>query len=185
MRCFLALPLPPQVVDETVQRLAAARDRWPDLRWIPPERWHLTLVFLGDVSDVTLERLSLRVERVSRRSGPIRLRLEGAGRFDQRVLWLGVGGHREALQRLSASLAAAADRDGVPRESRRFRPHLTVARARDPIDLEAVVASLQDDSGSWFTADRITLVASQLGATVEHRELHAWPLVGPVGPDAA
>jgi 2'-5' RNA ligase len=184
MRMFLALPLPTQVVDEAQARLAPTRRDWPDLRWVASQRWHLTLAFLGDVTEAELDALRPRVLRVSARHSPVRLRLESAGRFDQRVLWLGIGGDRAALRRLSASLSAAARRVGIPGETGRYRPHLTVARARTPVDLAPVVAGLQDGAGPWFVADHVTLFASRIGATVEHTAVDSWRLATPIRLDA-
>jgi len=180
VRSFLALPLPAAVRDEVDARLADQRGRCPDLRWVPADRWHLTLAFLGDVPEPVLASLQPRVERVCARNPPMRLRLEAAGRFDQRVLWLGVGGDRLRLGRLAASISAAGDRVGIPREPGRYRPHLTVARARGSVDLAAAVARLSDDAGSWFVADEVTLYASRLGASVEHTALKTWRLTGSV-----
>ncbi len=174
----MALPIPATASDEAWERLAELRAPRTDLRWVPTSRWHLTLAFLGDVPEDALSALQPRLERVAGRYGPLRLRLQAAGRFDHRVLWLGVGGERDQLVRLAASVSAAADRVGIAREAGRYRPHLTVARARERVDLAAVVAQLQDGAGPWFVADRLTLFASRIGATVDHTPVNSWLLRG-------
>ena len=175
MRAFVAVPIPDDVVAEAQQRLAEVGER-PDLRWVPPQQWHVTLAFLGEIGEDVVTALSARLERVSRRHGPMRLRLESAGRFDNRVLWLGVGGDRDALRRLAASVSAAAGRGGIAREHGRFRPHLTVARARERTELRPVVDRLADGSGPWWSAEHMTLYSSRIGPVVEHTPIRTWPL---------
>jgi RNA 2',3'-cyclic 3'-phosphodiesterase len=178
VRSFVALPIPAPARDEARERLAPLRARRADLRWVPTSRWHLTLAFLGDVPEEVVDALQPRLERVAGRYAPLRLRLEAGGRFDHRVLWLGVGGERQRLARLAASVAAAGDRVGIAREPGRYRPHLTVARARERVDLATAVAHLQDGAGPWFVADRLTLFASRVGASVEHAPVNSWLLRG-------
>jgi 2'-5' RNA ligase len=88
----------------------------------------------------------------------------------------GTGG----LRRLAASVGAAARRCGIPVEDRAYRPHLTLARARDGADLRAVAALLGGFTGSPWTADALHLVRSRLGAgpggTAAHDVVQAWPL---------
>jgi RNA 2',3'-cyclic 3'-phosphodiesterase len=96
------------------------------------------------------------------------------------VLWSGLSGDRGALARLAESVAAGASRAGAPPpdKGRRFRPHLTLARCRMPVDVTELVAALADYQGLPWTADRIHLVRSRLGATDQPRftTLGSWPL---------
>jgi 2'-5' RNA ligase len=176
VRAFVALPIPDDVAAQAQHRLAGVVEERRDLRWVPPVQWHVTLAFLGEISDDVVAKLSTRLERVSRRHGPMRLRLDAAGRFDDRVLWLGVGGDRDALRRLAASVSAAADRVGIEQAPGRYRPHLTVARARERTDLRPVVDQLSDGAGPWWSAADMTLFSSRIGPVVEHTALRSWPL---------
>ena len=51
------------------------------------------------------------------------------------MLWTGVAGDTEPLERLSASSRSAAVRAGVEVDGSKFRPHLTLARANRPVEL--------------------------------------------------
>ncbi len=165
MRLFVAVVPPPVVVDHLSAALEPLRLRIEAerLRWVPAASWHLTLSFLGEVDDARRPQLDERLSRAARRNQPGRLRLRGGGRFGGRVLWVGVEGERETLVRTAASAAAAARRSGIPVEERRYRPHLTVGRAREPFDLRAEVAALRDYQGPDWTASEIALVRSRLG----------------------
>jgi 2'-5' RNA ligase len=66
------------------------------------------------------------------------------------VLWTGVQGESRELAALAASVAAGARRAGAPpaEEGRRFRPHLTLARCREPVDVRLLVDGLSGYAGT-------------------------------------
>lgn len=178
MRLFVALEPPPAVLDEVEAALAPVRPQAPHLRWARREQWHITLAFLGEVADATLEDLAVRLARVAHRHAPLALGFAGAGRFDGRVLWSGVRGDREHLRRLAVATSAAARRAGIGMEDRRFRPHLTLARAREPVDLRPWVEALGSFAGRSWTASELHLVRSRLGPVPAYNTIQIWPLTG-------
>ena len=187
MRLFVAIAPPPAVLDELDALAAPLRTARQDLRWTSREAWHVTLAFLGHVNSSAAARLLPRLERATQRHRRFRLAFSGAGAFPAQaranVLWSGLSGDRGALARLAQSVAAGASRAGAPPpdQGRRFQPHLTLARCRLPADVTEVVAALAGYQGQPWTADRIHLVRSQLGATQPPRyaTLASWPLRAP------
>src|SRR3954451_4137040 len=115
MRLFVALPVPADVRARLAEATSHARDHSASaLRWAPPERWHLTLAFLGDdVAEDVLPDLERRLARAASRHELGTLRLSGAGRFGGRVVWTGVDGDVAGLKALAASVTAAARRAGL------------------------------------------------------------------------
>jgi RNA 2',3'-cyclic 3'-phosphodiesterase len=195
MRLFVAIAPPPAVLDELDALAAPLRAARPDLRWTNREAWHVTLAFLGHVDSSAAARLLPRLERAARRHDTLRLAFSGAGAFPAparaNVLWGGLSGDRAALARLAQSVARHAGRAGAapPDHGRRFQPHLTLARCRMPADVTELVAALAGYQGQTWTADRIHLVRSRLGATEQPRyvTLGSWPLRAaerPAGPPA-
>lgn len=129
LRLFFAI-WPPDAVRKTLWRsLAPMREALPSVRWVPPQRLHITLRFMGDVSAVCLPRL-VRAAEALRQAAPFEIRLTGTGAFPRRgpprVYWVGV--RSRPLPGLRASLDRALAREGLDREDRIFRPHLTVGR---------------------------------------------------------
>jgi RNA 2',3'-cyclic 3'-phosphodiesterase len=187
MRLFVAIAPPSAVLDELDALVEPLRARRLDLRWTNREAWHVTLAFLGQVDEAAAARLLPRLERAARRHQQVRLAFEGAGAFPSatraNVLWSGLSGDRGALARLAESVAAGARRAGAPPpdKGRRFRPHLTLARCRLPADVTGLVAALEGYRGQPWTADRVHLVRSRLGATEHPRytSLASWPLRTP------
>jgi 2'-5' RNA ligase len=178
-RLFAALVLPPDVVAD----LTALADRQrgsplapAGLRWSAPDRMHLTVVFLGHVDPIRRPGLERRLGRAAARAAPLRLRVSGGGRFGSQVLWAGIAGDVDALRRLARAAVAAARREGLTVEDRRYRPHLTLARSGAGADLRPLAASLAEHSGPAWTADALTLFRSHLGPLPRHEPLAAWPL---------
>lgn len=186
MRLFAALVPPPDVLDELDEFLAPHRTDAPELRWIGRELLHVTITFFGDVDDRTLDRLLPRLERAVGRHGRMMLSLAGAGAFPgngahARVLWTGLYGDRRALARLAASTTAAGRRVGMPPDKHRaFRPHLTLARSRQPVDVRQRLESLSAFASSAWTATSVHLMRSHLPskdhAQVEYESLKSWSL---------
>ncbi|WP_053204638.1 RNA 2',3'-cyclic phosphodiesterase [Jiangella muralis] len=166
MRLFAAVEPSP----DAVAQLAAVVDGMRDdvLRWSDPAGWHLTLAFYGEVGADRVDELTERLSRVARRRPATRARIAGAGRFGRSVLWAGIDGDGAALRALAGSASAAGRRTGVGTDDRqRFRPHVTLARARararDDADLLPYVARLASYTGPWWDADAVTLFRSRPG----------------------
>ena len=187
MRLFAAL-VPPEPVLADVRRLVdGVRDGWPELRWARPDQWHLTLTFFGAVDEPVVPDLSARLARAASRAQPLALSFGSGGAFGSRrrarVVWLRVDGDREPLRRLSRATDAAARRVGLDVEDRPYRPHLTLARARQPTDVRPLLEALESHAGPPWTATRLALVRSRLAAHEDrgsvYETLDDWPLGSP------
>jgi 2'-5' RNA ligase len=186
MRLFVAAAPPPAALDHLALALADARGATPPgdaLRWIPPERWHLTLVFLGEVDDARVDRLAGAIGPAAAASPPLALGLRGSGSFPG-VLWIGLAGDLAGLDRLARAARRAARAAGVAVERRPYRPHLTVARSRQPaaVALRTARDRLGAYAGPGFTADTLRLVRSYPGPQPRYEQVAAWPLGGAVRP---
>ena len=183
MRLFVALTPPGEVVEALQSVTAGLRERAPDLRWTPPEQWHVTLVFLGEVGEGVASELARRLDRAAARHPPLSLALGGGGQFGHRVLWTGVQGDRDGLRRLADSARAAARRSRLPVPHRPYRPHLTLARADGAADLSSLVERLALWPGLPWVARQLYLVRSRLSAgpqgSARHEPIASWPLAGP------
>jgi 2'-5' RNA ligase len=177
MRLFVALDVPDAAVQHLERAVAEVRERHREPRWVPCDRWHVTLAFLGEVAEPRLDPLSERLERAARRHEGLSLAFAGAGRFGNRVLWVGVRGDATPLGRLAASVTAAARKAGVPLDDRPHRPHVTLARGRTTsLDLRPVVADLSDYEGPPWRAESFSLVRSRLGPQPQYEVLAGYRL---------
>ena len=129
MRLFVSLDLP----DAVRQPVAEWQADLPGARWVPAERLHLTLRFLGETSDDAMDAITGHVERIRARPVPIvtsdLIRLPSARR--PRALALRVRETPE-LGALAVRLGAALARAGAPPADHELLPHVTLARLRQP-----------------------------------------------------
>lgn len=170
MRLFAAVYPPAAALDHLAAGLPALPAGW---RPTPRERWHLTLAFYGEVEPAAVEELTERLGRaVGRTRRPPRCRLAGFGAFGRDVLWVGVAGDRPGLTRLAQRAAAAGRRTGIAVDDRRFRAHLTLARAR----AGAARAELPAYAGPEWPVTEVVLVRSRLGPHPAHERLAGFGL---------
>lgn len=125
LRLFVALTLPADVR----ARLCGLMGGVPGARWVSNQNLHLTLRFIGEVDEGAAADLDAELARAP--FTPFALTLEGVGVFGAsrrpRALWAGVASSAE-LDILQGRVEAAAQRAGQPAETRKFMPHVTLAR---------------------------------------------------------
>ncbi len=189
MRLFVAVTPPPDALAELDGAVGALRADWPGLRWAGLDKWHVTLAFLGEVADERLPDLTERLERAASRQRALRLRCGRGGAFPSpakaRVLCAHIDGEPQVLsdlRRLAASVAAAARRAGAPPpdEGRRYRPHVTLARSKQPANLGPLVEALSGFSGMAWDATTLELIKSQTGPQPRYETIGNWPLRAPL-----
>jgi 2'-5' RNA ligase len=143
VRLFVALELP------GTHRAALAgvceQGRRGGVRWVAAENVHLTLKFLGEVDEALVPEIEEALAAAAGEARPFALALRGGGCFPNarspRVIWVGVSEGAEEASRLAAEMERALGPLGFAPEKRRFRPHLTIGRPKDP---RAAVAATAD-----------------------------------------
>ncbi len=132
MRLFFALEPGP----ETAMRIAQWRDRQFGRagRAVPPANFHVTLAFLGELRQASLERLEAAVDRrlASGEFCSDRLELDITGYWQRPgVYWLGASACPDSLARLARALAGIGAALGCRRDTKAFQPHITLFRGLD------------------------------------------------------
>lgn len=188
MRLFAAV-LPPEDVVRVLGREVERLRELPGagrFRWTERAGWHFTLAFYGEVAEDAVPELSARLAKAARRTEPFPLALNGGGQFGRgKALWAGAEGDLGALRLLAERADAAARRTGLEMgEHRRYKAHLTVARAREAVDVRPYVAALQDFVGRTWTVEELVLVRSRLprsgvpGEQPRYEPVGRWALGG-------
>jgi RNA 2',3'-cyclic 3'-phosphodiesterase len=135
-RCFVALPLPPEVVTSARQSQRHVQNTVGQLevRWVKPEQMHLTLRFMGQVAADQIPALIAELDRIATATPTFQLRTGLPGCFPNhgqpRVIWLGLAGDLAALARLQNAVAQATQPWGDPTDDKAFQPHLTLGRVK-------------------------------------------------------
>lgn len=139
-RLFVALAMPEEVTD-AVDRLCAGL---PDARWTELNDFHLTVRFIGEVDHSTFCELGQMLAEIV--LPPFELELVGLGQFPPRgalrQLWVGVAPNA-GLERLRRRVERCVLEVGVAPERRKFQPHVTLARFRQPPPPARLAAYLQ------------------------------------------
>ena len=179
MRLFVALP-----VDERVRRhLEEATAPWragergdDGWRWTPPEGWHVTLAFLGEVDDERAGEVAAVVGPALVGTGAVRLALAGVDHFGSRVLHVALADDPPgAVSRLGEAVQRALTRADLPVRQQQVVPHLTLARARK--GARPALPDLPVPDGSW-TVEQACVYVSHLHPTgARYEVLERAPLV--------
>lgn len=165
-------------VAEALDRISSTA---PDMRWVPQERWHITLAFLGEVDPDRIPRLVDELHAVAAEHAPLSaMTLTGAGTF-RGSLWLGVHPteRHSPADRLARAVQRAMRAAGVPVERRPWRAHLTIARWRSSPEIDRrgrALAEEMDYAGPAFDIDAIRLVHSITGPSPTYTDLAVVPL---------
>lgn len=159
-----------QRIDETTRRLATTQATGG--RRMSPERYHLTLQFLGDFEPLppSLVDAAMAAADEVRASGFL-MPLQRAGSFGgARVGWLGPEGLSTPLQDLWSALEVALARHGVKsRSPASFSPHVTILR-----DMRRPLPAIPVPALAWMV-DGFVLIRSQPGHGA-YTVLRRWPL---------
>jgi RNA 2',3'-cyclic 3'-phosphodiesterase len=172
MRLFTAIELGEDVRSRAATLLDELRTRakrsapHAKLTWVAPDRMHLTLRFIGEVSDAQ-GALILNALREPLPMAPFTVRWHGLGAFPPRgaprVLWIGVASGRDALVQAEDLVSGRLEALEISREDRPYSPHLTLARIREPAGLRTapLVEKMDGDLGETHV-EAITLFQSHL-----------------------
>jgi 2'-5' RNA ligase len=167
VRLFVALP----ITEALREQLAALAGGIPGARWVPPQNYHVTLRFIGEVENVLADELDEALATI--RGKPFELTLRGMDVFEKagRIQSLYVGVERcDRLLHLQSKVETALQRAGLPPERKKFTPHITLART-DRVAPEKLIAFVQ--AHNLFRAapepiDRFCLFSSRLGKEQAH-----------------
>ena len=169
IRCFVALNLPPEWKGRLAELEARLKEARADVSWVKPENIHLTLKFLGGVEETRISLVKRAIQEGLGGEGPLALSLAGLGVFPNprspRVIWVGVEGDTERIQKLQKRLEQALEEVGFSREARPFSPHMTLGRMRSrqgAAGLMELVGHLEEYRAGSIMAESIELMRSQL-----------------------
>jgi 2'-5' RNA ligase len=173
-RTFIALEM-----SESLQRhlegiIRRVAQTLPEIRWVDPIGIHLTLAFLGELTDAQVEAAMRATEIAAQHVIPFPYSLSRLGIFGSsrqpRVIWMGIEEPSGALNTLHRVLNAELEQHGFEVEKRPFSPHFTLARIKAPLPLDtqhkldAILARKQQDivSADRYFAQQVDVFKSEL-----------------------
>ena len=175
-RLFTALEIP----RDASLSLSLLRGGLPGARWIDTENYHITLRFIGDVEGHVADEVANALDRVRRPTFSVTL--SGVGAFGSKKphsVYAGVSPSPE-LTALQGEIERICQRLGLPADSRKFVPHVTLARLRNssPIDVAQYLSSRGNFAAMPFKVGRFVLMSAResIGGGPYVVE-EAWPLL--------
>lgn len=157
-RLFTGLEIP----DNVGQSLSLLRGGLPGARWIDPENYHVTLRFIGDIDDAAARDIASLLDGISRAGFDLRLDgLTSFGGNKPRAIVASAAPTR-ALTELQAEHERLFRRMRLAPDSRKFTPHVTLARLRDSSAREvAEYLAAQPYRSAPFHVSRFVLYSSR------------------------
>ena len=165
-RIFLAVDLTPDARQALSHRaMNMAGDRELPGRLALPRNWHITLWFLGNVSQDRFE-VMLHFLAETPLGQAFRCRFGRLGAFPRAarasVLWVGVSKGARELASLAGRVGEVVEGSGIPVSERPFSPHLTLSRLRPPQDLRPLLAAAPAAEVEMMVRE-VTVFRSHLG----------------------
>ena len=164
IRSFISLDLPLSLRHELsgYAKLIAGQEKRQKIRWLPPENYHITLVFLGEIESVKISALQLALERKleSTKAVPLTISSITPFPFSRPRIAAVLVEHTTELLRLQSDVANCVRKYGITPENRRFAPHVTLGRLK-PHAGKTVDFKVRNILLSGF-AESVTLFQSEL-----------------------
>jgi 2'-5' RNA ligase len=188
VRIFAALVPPPDAVEHLDEFLAPRRAA-AEFRWTLADQFHVTLAFVEKAEDWRVddyvERLGDGLAAVPvaavRIAGPVTFPNPAAAKILAADLVAESEGADDVLRRLAGRARSAAVSSGLEVDGARFRPHVTLARLRHPVDVTKWVRLLETYVGPAWAAAEVEIVASHLGEGPRGRPRYETVATLPVG----
>jgi RNA 2',3'-cyclic 3'-phosphodiesterase len=165
MRVFIGIDLPENIRLGLAEIERELRPVANSARWVATESAHLTLKFLGEITDQRAEEVHQAMTGLTWK--PFQITVKGIGFFpgarSPRVFWAGL--HAPTLEALAERIDSKMETFGFEKERRTYRGHITLARAkRGPLHAALVTAANQFEEREFgtFNVDRCYLYQSEL-----------------------
>ena len=132
IRIFISVFVPKEIVNIKEMIKTTIDTRGIKIRWIQDGNMHLTLKFIGNTTEESIDSINNAIHDVVKDTPFINLSISGTGCFSKRdranTLWVGIKGDLDKLEQLILNINNKLEPLGFPIERRKFLPHITIAR---------------------------------------------------------
>jgi len=172
MRVFIAIELPQAIKDSLNSIQEKLKTSGADVKWVRPQNIHLTLKFLGEISEEQLAKIKTTLDNTAKDKKKFSIRISSLGAFPKinspRVIWVGIDKGDREIQELAKALEERIEKIGIPKEDRSFSSHITIGRIRSNQARDKLVATLKSlenhfkETPQELVVQRISLFKSTL-----------------------
>lgn len=158
IRSFLAINLSPETGREIQEAVSRWRYLGKGVKWLKPDNVHLTVKFLGNLTENQIAQVAERLRVICSETVPFKLELGSPGVFPNlrrpRILWLGLKGEIDSLHRFRDLAEKALTAQGFEADNKPFIPHITIGRIKNrPPSRERLARFLKSE-----TAEHVSIV---------------------------
>lgn len=172
MRTFVAIDLGEKIKKNLSHFIKKLDSYNPHVRWVKDQGMHLTLKFIGEISEKKASDIQTALMELSAKHESFALRLVGTGRFPPRsrhprVLWVGIE-ESDKLKSLQQEVEFQLEKLSISREKRKFSPHLTLGRVKSSQNIIPILNELSLNKDTEFgsmAVEKIALFKSTLKPT--------------------
>lgn len=132
IRIFISVFAPKEIVNIKEMLKTTIDTRGIKIRWIQDGNMHLTLKFIGNTTEESIDSINNAIHDLVKDTPFINLSISGTGCFSKRdranTLWVGIKGDLDKLEQLILNINNKLEPLGFPIERRKFLPHIAIAR---------------------------------------------------------
>lgn len=169
IRAFIAIELTPELQEELSRVQAELKKSSADVKWIESKQIHLTLKFLGNISNRQAEETKKAMTKIAHHISTFRMSLSEIGAFPKieypRIIWVGVEEGRKQLKELNSMIENELGSLDFPKETKEFHPHVTLGRvksSKNKLALKQHIESIGFVSHNEIEIKQLTLFESIL-----------------------
>ena len=136
IRTFISVPVPEPLFNLQKKLKVTISEKMGKIRWLHKDQIHLTIKFLGDTTEDSINDVRHVMRKVADEFKPFNLTVQKTGCFPRierpRVMWTGVSGELDKLYQLVEKIQKKLNPLGFPKNEKKYHPHITIARAKYP-----------------------------------------------------
>jgi len=163
MRAFIAIEISEEIRSALAQIQSHLKYAGGDVKWVEPHNIHLTLKFLGEISEEKSEKIKSILDEIGKATNPFEITIKDIGAFPKieypRVIWVGLDKGANESRVLAEKIDESLSKIGFQKETRPFASHLTIGRVRSSKNKEALKEKI-------FSSPQSTVHSPQLISSV-------------------
>jgi 2'-5' RNA ligase len=159
----------PRILSEITSVTSTLINLGGDLKPVERENIHLTLKFLGYISESKADEVKRSMATL--KFHPFEMEIKGAGVFPSfgriSVIWVGIANGWSEIQKIYSETEKMFADLGFAKENRPFTPHITVARvrsAKNRTEMAEFLKSLSEKSFGSVHLEKVRLKQSVLSS---------------------
>jgi len=169
VRAFVAVKTDSAVQSALGEVISKLSDTEANVKWVHDINLHLTLKFLGDTDVEELKRIEKGLQEAASRFKPLNIGIVGVDAIPNtnspRIVCANLSGDVHRLTDLAEAVEEELAKVGVPKDIRKFFPHITLGRVKSFKGKSKLLMELRQfhkKELAGLVIDKIHLVKSEL-----------------------